>query len=612
MQIKTRVTPALKTVETTRKIMFELGLSLLVILALALFKAYHYSISQMLHLIYLTLASLITSYLCEIAYAYITKQDIKKFLRNSFPYITPLILVLIVPMNIGIYPIIIATIIGVIFGKLLFGGFGQNVFNPAAVARGVIFASFTSAVVPDLISSATPVATIKSVGFIMSQSELNLLISDFGGLSNLLLGFHNGAVGETFSLAIILVGIYLSIRKIIDWRIPVVYVGSIFVLTFIIGMIHGLDFSYALYHILTGGVLFAAVFMLTDPVTHPTTKGGKVLFALIAALITLLIRFLGNSPEGVLFSILLSNMLTPSIDRLFDGRQTLIKKKNYLYNGIVLVLSFVIMISVGFSLKAKNPYKSIHVPTFENGATIKIDDSELGIYRPKLVSKETNDGITTYVISAKGYGLLDPDNHGGDGYKENVFEIKIDDNSKTVKEVKFLEFGDTVNIGDKAVDEGFYYQFIDKSISDEIDVVSGATYSSKSLASAVRLALNGGESYKKGDSVKLDLNSLNQNHVNIKEVKKNSIIIEVKGFAAIEEGGKANVFEVSIKDNKISRIKLIELNDTPGIGDKIDNLDFLDSFKDKTLNDEVDLISGATYSSKSVVGAALKALEESK
>ena len=110
---------------------------------------------------------------------------------------------------------------------------------------------------------------------------------------------------------------YLIARRVIDWRIPVVYVGTLFIAAWIIGAVNGLGIWYPLTFVLSGGVLFGAVFMLTDPVTCPTQVTGRVVFAMGAAVITLLIRFLANAPEGVVFSILIMNMLTPLIEDFF-------------------------------------------------------------------------------------------------------------------------------------------------------------------------------------------------------------------------------------------------------------------------------------------------------
>ena len=159
----------------------------------------------------------------------------------------------------------------------------------------------------DGVTSATP-TTIMSMGSWMGDSNISL--------ANLYLGFYKGSIGETFAVIIIIAGVFLAIKKVLDWRLPVFYIGTAFVIAFIAGMTHGLSpLHFALVHIGIGGLVFGGIFMLTDPVTSPVDPFGKILFAVGAAFFTMLLRFRSNMPEGVLYSILIMNMLTPMIDK---------------------------------------------------------------------------------------------------------------------------------------------------------------------------------------------------------------------------------------------------------------------------------------------------------
>ena len=221
--------------------------------------------------------------------------------------------------------------------KLLFGGFGQNIFNPAAVGRAVIFAAFTG-VSTNIITSATPTTVMATTYHWLpsNASVLDTFLDQFGGFFGLALGTYAGAIGETFTILILIMGVILSIRQIIDWRVPVVYLGTIFVLTAIVALLTGIDsyhgvpgfIWYPVLHLVTGGVVFGGVFMLTDPVTSPTSASGRVMFAMGAAIITVLIRLKANLPEGCLYSILLMNMFTPWIESIFDGKQLELVKKS--------------------------------------------------------------------------------------------------------------------------------------------------------------------------------------------------------------------------------------------------------------------------------------------
>lgn len=348
MKFNFHVSPSLKGNLTTKEIMKELTLGLLLVFVLAVFYyASAYGSRYALQAILLLVCSLVTTLVCEFLFAKIRKRDPKKEIQNSFGWVTAIILTLMVPISTRPFALIISTAFAIIFGKMLFGGFGHNIFNPAAVGRAVIFATFTGAST-NLVTSATPTALIaNSYGWVPANADaLDGFLSQVGGWSSLFLGTYPGALGETFTIAIVLIGIFLIVRKIIDWRVPVVYLGTIFVMTAIVAIItgvgsyHGIPgfIWYPVLHLILGGVVFGAFFMLTDPVTSPTSAAGRTIFALGAGILTVLIRLTGNLPEGCLYSILLMNMMTPLIESLLDGKQLDILKKakhGFIYLALV-------------------------------------------------------------------------------------------------------------------------------------------------------------------------------------------------------------------------------------------------------------------------------------
>lgn len=348
MKFNFHVSPSLKGNLTTKEIMKELTLGLLLVFVLAVFYyASAYGSRYALQAILLLVCSLVTTLVCEFLFAKIRKRDPKKEIQNSFGWVTAIILTLMVSISTRPYALIISTAFAIIFGKMLFGGFGHNIFNPAAVGRAVIFATFTGAST-NLVTSATPTALIaNSYGWVPANADaLDGFFSQVGGWSSLFLGTYPGALGETFTIAIVLIGIFLIVRKIIDWRVPVVYLGTIFVMTAIVAIItgvgsyHGIPgfIWYPVLHLILGGVVFGAFFMLTDPVTSPTSAAGRTIFALGAGILTVLIRLTGNLPEGCLYSILLMNMMTPLIESLLDGKQLDILKKakhGFIYLALV-------------------------------------------------------------------------------------------------------------------------------------------------------------------------------------------------------------------------------------------------------------------------------------
>ncbi len=338
MKFTFHVSPSIKNTLSTQRIMAELTLSLCVVFVVAcVYYGVAFGANVALQAVLLLACSLITTLICECIFAKIMKKEIKGFLKNSFGWVTAIIITLMVPVTMTPYAVVVATAFAIVFGKLLFGGFGQNIFNPAAVGRAVIFAAFTG-VSTNIITSATPTTVMATTYHWLpsNASVLDTFLDQFGGFFGLALGTYAGAIGETFTILILIMGVILSIRQIIDWRVPVVYLGTIFVLTAIVALLTGIDsyhgvpgfIWYPVLHLVTGGVVFGGVFMLTDPVTSPTSASGRVMFAMGAAIITVLIRLKANLPEGCLYSILLMNMFTPWIESIFDGKQLELVKKS--------------------------------------------------------------------------------------------------------------------------------------------------------------------------------------------------------------------------------------------------------------------------------------------
>lgn len=266
-------------------------------------------------------------------HAYKGKVDINNILT---PAISAVIFTLIMPPTATIYAVIIGSLVGIILGKLVFGGLGSNIFNPAVVGMvfaklcfGSQYAKYSDVTtwfysIPDAAAGATPLGRLNGGTFAN--------IGDYS-LTNLLFGQIPGTLGEVYKLTIIAGLIYLLIRRSIDWRIPVSYLGTFSILMLIAGAsVHALNpsvnaFVFMLYSLLSGGVLFGAVFMLTDPVTSPINSPSRVMYGIIAAVFTVFIRLFAALPEGVAFSILIANMLAPFLDHYeWSGSKFTVKK----------------------------------------------------------------------------------------------------------------------------------------------------------------------------------------------------------------------------------------------------------------------------------------------
>lgn len=219
--------------------------------------------------------------------------------------VTGLILALNLPVSIPLWMVIVGAAAAIVVVKQLFGGIGHNFANPAITARIIMFLAFSSAMATwtapnlvDAVSTATPLTTLKNV----STEGLSV-----GGM---FLGAVGGCLGETSALALLIGGVYLLWRKVVTWHTPVAFIATVFVLALLRG-----GAVYACAEIFAGGLFLGAIFMATDYATTPSTSSGRIVFGIGCGLITCVIRFFGNYPEGVSFSILLMNVLTPYISR---------------------------------------------------------------------------------------------------------------------------------------------------------------------------------------------------------------------------------------------------------------------------------------------------------
>ena len=248
----------------------------------------------------------------EALFNYIVKKE--QTIGDYSAAVTGLLLALNLPANIPVWQCVVGSAFAIIIVKCLFGGLGYNVVNPAITARVFMLVSFASVgkaaqpVLADTVTGATPLARFAE--------------GETVGLMDLFFGTHGGTIGETCIIALLLGFLYLLVKRVITWQIPVTFIGSVFVFSF---LMEG-DAMKALALTLSGGLILGAVFMATDYVTSPVTPWGKVIFGVGCGLLTFLIRYFGTYPEGVSFAILIMNILTPYIDKftahkVFGGKK---------------------------------------------------------------------------------------------------------------------------------------------------------------------------------------------------------------------------------------------------------------------------------------------------
>lgn len=258
--------------------------------------------------------------LSEFLFNLITKRE--NTLGDLSAVLTGLLLALNLRADTPIWQCVIGAAFAIVVVKCLFGGLGCNFANPAITARVFMLLAFTGAVA----GGAAPViealrepfigthATGATVEVVTGATPLELMKWDSAlpSLLDMFLGIHGGAIGETCSLALIVGFVYLVLRRVIKFETPVIFVGTVFLLSLIA---EGGDFRMALYAVLSGGLLLGAIFMATDYVTTPITRSGKMIFAFGCGLITFLIRYFGAYSEGVSYAILFMNILSPYIEK---------------------------------------------------------------------------------------------------------------------------------------------------------------------------------------------------------------------------------------------------------------------------------------------------------
>ena len=255
----------------------------------------------------------------EFIYQKISKQE--STIGDFSAAVTGLLLAFNVPASLPWWMCLLGGVFAIIVVKMVFGGIGNNFVNPALAARAFLLASFPVAMTMwtrtsvnwvssgniDAYTTATPLSFLKA-----RSSGLSSLIDNGVSIGNMFIGNISGCIGETSAILILLGGLYLMYKGIINYIIPTFYISTVAILMFILG---GFNFTFAIYELLAGGLILGAFFMLTDYTTSPITKKGQIIYAILAGVITTVIRLYGGYPEGVSYSILFVNVMTPLIDK---------------------------------------------------------------------------------------------------------------------------------------------------------------------------------------------------------------------------------------------------------------------------------------------------------
>ncbi|MCD8185279.1 MAG: RnfABCDGE type electron transport complex subunit D [Rikenellaceae bacterium] len=246
---------------------------------------------------------------------------------NYSAVLTGTLLAFNLPSNIPIALIVIGSLVAIGVGKMTFGGLGRNIFNPALVGRVFLLIAFpvqmTSYPTPtlsvDAMSGATPLAYVKEA--LKSGMSVSEVMPNLPSSTDMLLGIHAGSLGEIGALALILGFIYLLVRKVITWHIPVVIVATMAAFSGILHLTAPEQYIGPAFHILAGGTLLGAIYMATDYVTSPMIPKAMVIYAIGIGVLTILIRTFGAYPEGLSFAILIMNAVVPLLNKYVKPRR---------------------------------------------------------------------------------------------------------------------------------------------------------------------------------------------------------------------------------------------------------------------------------------------------
>ena len=397
MNIELKKGPFIKSGDTVGKMTSRLIIALIPIILFAFYKNgillylkgyvnFYGMFYPLIFIILGTMSSLVGEELYYIIFKKQRGEDFLSSVKNSYGFVPGLLLSLVVPQNTPLAILFIGGMVASIIGKMVYGGLGQNIFNPALI--GAIFimvcygtyiggrGGYLNSYEIDAISSATPLTNYK----IINTIDYDKVVTPYGSLLDFSLGFIPGTLGEVSKVLILLSLIYLVATKTIKWRITLSYLLTFFLAVSIYTYSSSIGLWNILFQMLSGGLLFGSVFMATDPVTSPISYKGQILYGILLGIITFLIRTLTNYPEGVMLSILIMNVFVFFVDKI--GSRVVFNKKYIIYYVLVTLMLIGVPYYLGI-LKEKQIEENVE-------------------FRILNVSKDGKN--TIYEVNQKGFG----------------------------------------------------------------------------------------------------------------------------------------------------------------------------------------------------------------
>ncbi|HHX01715.1 MAG TPA: RnfABCDGE type electron transport complex subunit D [Firmicutes bacterium] len=496
----------------------------------------------------------------------------KGLIGDGSSLVTGLLVGLILPPTVPWWIPIVGSVLAITIGKLVFGGLGNNIFNPALVGRAILLLAFTAPMVKyvrpfDAVTEATPLLTMRSFDWALVWGNVS------------------GSIGETSVVAILIGAVYLLFRRVIDWRIPVGYVATAFAVAYI----WGLDPWVA---VTAGGLLFAAVYMATDMVTSPVNPMGRLLFGCGCGVLTILLRKYTSFPEGVTFAILTMNALVPLLDMLtvpviFGARRS--REQRFAATiavAVVICLAWGVLAVINQTVPEEVPVtaEGVYLPLME---TLGTDAYETETINDKVYyftgTREAPEKVAL-VGSEQGY-------HGP------IYFYLVLDGSGKIEHIQILTHSDDPGLGSLVTRRSFLDQFIGLDTAEltmDVDIqgITGATISSRAVIRGVTNELERFQDAFYGSGA-ADAGAGYVDGV---------YVAEASGF-----GGPVKV-EVSIDNGQIAAVMVLAHGETPGISDEA--LKVMPQRIAAANSTDVDLVSGATLTSKAIVAAVDKALAQ--
>lgn len=301
-------TPHVRSKESIQSIMRDVVIALIPASVMGI---YYFGIKALM----LIIVSIVSSVVFEWGYEKILKKPVT--ISDFSAILTGLLLALNLPATASWWVPVVGSFIAIVIAKQFYGGLGQNFINPALIGRAFLVAAYPTQTTGAAFATGRMVTDASTYATPLAQLKAGTAIINADAIKNALIGNIGGTIGETCAIALIIGGIYLLIKHVISWRIPVVYIVVVFILT---SLMRGNGFLGGVYEIFCGGLMLGAIFMATDYVTSPISAKGQIIFAIGCGVLTSLIRVYGGYPEGVSYSILIMNLAVPLIDRVTRPR----------------------------------------------------------------------------------------------------------------------------------------------------------------------------------------------------------------------------------------------------------------------------------------------------